>query len=162
MGLQKVRHHWATFTLFFPTPYQILLILRTFFFFSGIISFSRNIITLFAYKQFSFLGLYTDNVANFLLNHPCIPEANFPYNVLHIWITTRLIIRNILGIPGGSVVKNIPAMQEMWVWSVGQEDPLEKEMATHSNILTRRSPRTERASGLQYVGSAKCCIWLSE
>ena len=124
-----------------------------FFFFAGIISFSRNIITLFAHKQFSFPGLYSDNVANFLLNHPCIPEANFTYSVLRIWLTTRLIIRNILGIPGGSVVKNIPAMQEMWVWSLGREDPLEKELATHSNILTQRIPWTEKASGLQFVGS---------
>ena len=37
--------------------------------------------------------------------------------------------------PGGSVVKNPPAKQEMKVWSLGQEDPLEKEMATHSSIL---------------------------
>ena len=37
--------------------------------------------------------------------------------------------------PGGSVVKNLPAMQETWVWSLGQEDSLEKEMATHSRIL---------------------------
>ena len=39
------------------------------------------------------------------------------------------------GFPGGSVVKNPPAMQEIWVWSLGQEDPWEKEMATHSSIL---------------------------
>ena len=32
-------------------------------------------------------------------------------------------------------VKRLPAMQETWVWSLGQEDPLEKEMATHSNTL---------------------------
>ena len=182
MGSHGVRHDWsdlAAATLygvaksrtllsdfhifFFSTPYQILLILRTlFFFFAGIISFSRNIITLFAHKQFSFPGLYTDNVANFLLNHPCIPEANFTYSVLHIWLTTRLIIRNIWGIPGGSVVKNIPAMQEMRVWSLGREDPLEKEMATHSNILTRRIPWTEKASGLQFMGLGNCCIWLSD
>ena len=39
------------------------------------------------------------------------------------------------GFPGGSVVKNLPAMQETWVQSLGREDPLEKEMATHSSIL---------------------------
>ena len=39
------------------------------------------------------------------------------------------------GFPGGSVVKNLPAMQEMQVQSLSQEDPLEKEMATHSSIL---------------------------
>ena len=37
--------------------------------------------------------------------------------------------------PGGSVVKNLPAMPETWVWSLGWEDPLEKEMITHSSIL---------------------------
>ena len=40
-----------------------------------------------------------------------------------------------LGFPGGSAVKNLPAVQEMQVWSLGQEDPLEKEMATHSSIF---------------------------
>ena len=44
------------------------------------------------------------------------------------------------GIPGGSVVKNPPAKQEMWVWSLGQEDPLEKVMAAHSNILDWKFP----------------------
>ena len=37
--------------------------------------------------------------------------------------------------PDGSAVKNLPSKQEMWVQSLGQEDPLEKEMATHSSIL---------------------------
>ena len=37
--------------------------------------------------------------------------------------------------PGGSVVKNPPAKQETWVWSVGREDPLEREMATHSSVV---------------------------
>ena len=43
-----------------------------------------------------------------------------------------------MGFPGGSVVKNPPAMQEMCVESLGQEDPLEKGMATHSSILAWR------------------------
>ena len=47
------------------------------------------------------------------------------------------------GFTDGSVVKNPPAMQEMQVWSLGQEDPLEKEMATHSSILAWRIPWTE-------------------
>ena len=47
---------------------------------------------------------------------------------------------SIRGFPGGSVVKNPPAKQEMqgtWIWSLGLEDPLEKDMATHSSILDR-------------------------
>ena len=49
-------------------------------------------------------------------------------------------------------VKNLPAMQEMqetWVLSLGQEDPLEKGMATHSNILAWRISWTEEPGGLQ-------------
>ena len=42
--------------------------------------------------------------------------------------------------PGGSVVKNLPANEETWVKSLDQEDPLEKEMATHSNILAWKIP----------------------
>ena len=46
------------------------------------------------------------------------------------------------------MVKNLPAMWETWVQSLGQEDPLEKGMATHSGILTWRIPRTEEPAGL--------------
>jgi len=45
-----------------------------------------------------------------------------------------------LGLPHGSVVKNLPAMQETQVLSLGQEDPLKKEMATHFRILAQRIP----------------------
>ena len=47
-----------------------------------------------------------------------------------------------MGFPDGSVVKNLPAMQEIWVQSLGQEDPLEKEMAAHSSILAWEVPWT--------------------
>ena len=43
-----------------------------------------------------------------------------------------------MGFPRGSVVKNPPAMQEVWVRSLAEEDPLEKEMATHSSMLAWR------------------------
>ena len=46
-----------------------------------------------------------------------------------------------MGFPGGSVIKNQPVMQETWVLSLGQGDPLEKEMATHSNIIAERMDR---------------------
>ena len=54
-----------------------------------------------------------------------------------------------LGFPGGSAVKNLPAMQEMWVWSLGLEDLLEKEMATHSSILAWEIPWREEPGRLQ-------------
>ena len=50
-------------------------------------------------------------------------------------------------------VKNLPAMQETQVQSLGQADPLEKGMATHSSIFAWRIPSTERPGGLQSMGS---------
>ena len=52
-------------------------------------------------------------------------------------------------------LKCLPAMQETWVLSLGQEDPLEKEMATHSSILAWRIPWTEEPGGLQFTGSQR-------
>ena len=52
-------------------------------------------------------------------------------------------------------VKNLPAMQETWVQSLGWEDPLEKEMATHSRILAWKIPWTEEPGGLQSMGSQR-------
>ena len=49
-------------------------------------------------------------------------------------------------------LKRPPAMRKTWVWSLGQEDPLEKEMATHSSILAWRIPWTEEPGGLQSMG----------
>ena len=53
------------------------------------------------------------------------------------------------------MVKNLPAVQEMQVQSLGQEDPLEKEMATHCSILAWRIPWTEEPGGLQSTGSQR-------
>ena len=50
------------------------------------------------------------------------------------------------------MVKNPPAVQEMQVQSLGREDPLEKEMATHSSILAWEIPRTEESGELQSLG----------
>ena len=57
-----------------------------------------------------------------------------------------------MGFPGGSVVKNLPAKQEMQVRSLGWEDPFEKGMATHSSILAWEIPWTEEPDGLQSMG----------
>ena len=51
--------------------------------------------------------------------------------------------------------KNLPAMQETWVPSLGQEDPLEKGMATHSSILAWRIPWTEEPGGYIVHGVTK-------
>ena len=53
------------------------------------------------------------------------------------------------------MVKNLLAMQETRVQSLGQKDPLEKGMATHSSILAWRIPGTEKPGGLQFLGSER-------
>ena len=53
------------------------------------------------------------------------------------------------------MVKNLPAMQEMWVISLDREDPLEKGMATHSSILAWKIPWTEEPGRLQSMGSQR-------
>ena len=61
-----------------------------------------------------------------------------------------------MGYSDGSVVKNLPAKQKMRAQSLGREDLLEKEMATHSSIFAGRIPWTEEPGGLQSVhGVAK-------
>ena len=71
-----------------------------------------------------------------------MPSIQFPSMIpfLHNYSTT--------GFPCGPVVRNPSALQEMRVRSLGWEDPLEKEMATHSSILAWRIPWTEDPGGL--------------
>ena len=71
-----------------------------------------------------------------------------------------------LGLEGfarDSVVKNPPVKQEMWVWSLGWENPLEKEMATHSNIVAGRILWTKEPGRLQSMRSQKSDMtyWLN-
>ena len=55
----------------------------------------------------------------------------------------------------GQLLNNRPAMKSTWVLPLGQEDPLEKEMATHSSIFAWRTPWTEEPGGLESVGSQR-------
>ena len=57
-----------------------------------------------------------------------------PYSWAHCLMEVELIHTSLIA----QLVKNLPAMRETWVWSLGQEDPLEKEKATHSSILAWR------------------------
>ena len=61
----------------------------------------------------------------------------------------------ILGFPGDSDIKNLPTRQEIQVRSLGQEDPLEKGLETHSIILAWRIPWTEEPGGLQSMESQR-------
>ena len=66
-----------------------------------------------------------------------------------------------LGVPGGPMAKTPSAMQETRLRSLGWQDPLEKEMATHSSILAWRIPWTEEPGGLQSTGLQKSQAWLA-
>ena len=69
----------------------------------------------------------------------------FPLPMLYLELELTSLIAHL--------IKNLPAMQETWVRSLGWEDPLEKEMATHSTILAWRVPWTEESGGLLSMGS---------
>ena len=58
-----------------------------------------------------------------------------------------------MGFPSGSGVKNLPAVKETWAHSLGQEDTLEEEMATHSSVLAEKNPMDRGAWRLQFMGS---------
>ena len=72
------------------------------------------------------------------------PGEGIGYPLLYSWVSLV-----------AQMVKNLPAMWETWVQSLGGEDPLEKEMATHSSILAWRIPWAEEPGGLQFTGSQK-------
>ena len=85
-------------------------------------------------------------------------SAIYPlYNLeqYHLENVGIVILPIVKGFPGGLAVKNPPAMQQTQVQSLGQEDALEKEMATHSSILTWEIPWTEESGGLQSMGLQK-------
>ena len=77
-------------------------------------------------------------------------------NIVSILMTTKkksLIFKFVgLGFPGAQTIKNLP---EMWVQSLGWKDSLEKDMATHSSILTWRLPMDREACGLQSMESRR-------
>ena len=72
------------------------------------------------------------------------------------WIIVNFVMYDhSMGFPGGSAVKNLPAMQEMWVQSLGQEDLLKEVMTIYSSILACRITSTEKPGGLQSIQSQR-------
>ena len=102
---------------------------------------------------------------NILCNTLCCVECWHQAIFLIILIRSSILIRYVRyirshhtykGFPGGSEVKKcLPAMRETWVRSLGWEDPLEKEMATHSSNLAGKTPWTEKPGGLQSTRSQR-------
>ena len=108
---------------------------------------------LFSFEFFSHLGYYREQ------SSLCYTVGSCCLSVLD------LAMCMCEGFPSGSVVKNLCAseeIQETWVWSLGREDPLEEEMATHSSTLAWRIPQTEEPGRLHtFQGVAKSQTQLS-
>ena len=85
-----------------------------------------------------------------------LPEGSCPSFFIFHWYT------DLLGFPGDSGGKESPATRETWIQSLGWEEPLEKEMATHSSILAWRILWTEEPGWLQFMGLQKSEKWLSD
>ena len=68
---------------------------------------------------------------------------------MFIQLFNKPLLGAYMGFPGGSVIKNLPAMQETMIRSLDLDDTLEKEMATHHSILAWEIPWTEEPSRLQ-------------
>ena len=66
-----------------------------------------------------------------------------------------MVVNKFYDLLRAQMVKSLPAVQETWVQSLGWEDPLEKEMATHSRILAWKIPWTEEPCRLQSMGSQR-------
>ena len=75
-----------------------------------------------------------------------MPIYSRQINVIDLYVLYRPSL-------GAHMIKHLPAMQEIWVQSVGEEDLLEEGMAIHSRILAWRIPWTDKPGGLQSMGS---------
>ena len=71
------------------------------------------------------------------------------------WVDLGEVVRIYVTQVVAQMVKNLPAMQETWVRSLGGEDPLEEGIATHSSVLAWTIPMTEESGGLQSTGSQR-------
>ena len=79
----------------------------------------------------------------------------FENNLKCLWVIMSKGFSGVKGFSGKESACQFKKMQEMWVWSLGWEDPLEEEMAIHSSILVWKIPRTEDPGGLQSLGSQR-------
>ena len=84
-------------------------------------------------------------------DYTCIYIYIYTHTYIHTYVHTHTHIYR--DFPGGSVVKNPPAMQESWLRSLGWENPLEEEMETYSSILAWKIPWAEESGGVQSIGS---------
>ena len=138
-------HHWllqtqSLFSLYIPGFFEHLQLWSILENHDTWLTFSETPSTL---SWFSYLS----NLLSVFIDKP----ESYPRNLFSVflsWFYALSLAFNYHLFPGGSVVKNLPAVQEMWARPLGWEDPLEKEMASHQSILTWEIPWTEEPSWL--------------
>ena len=104
----------------------------------------KNIQDWFPLGLIGLISLRSKGPSNLLQSHNL--KASILWYSAFRWLGASLVAQRL---------KCLPAVRETWVRSLGQEDPLEKEMATHSSILAWRIPWTEEPGGLQSMGSQR-------
>ena len=94
------------------------------------------------------LGEWDENIRTFhyIYFHLIILNVCLLYYKVHVYYLTSQVVQT---------VKSLPTMRAIWVQSLGQEDPLEKEMAAHSSTLAWKIPWTEEPGRLQSKGSQR-------
>ena len=110
------------------------------------------------------MHLYVAHISNTFFQK-CMPCCLFFTYVLSKYLAnlfSKPLIRDNTGFSGGSVVKNLLAVQEVWVQSLCCEDLLEKVMATHSSTLAWEISWAEGSAGLQSMGLEKGQTWFSD
>ena len=146
MGLQRVGHNWATelnWTEFFRFLCNIVLTASNFAFTT------RHIHSWVLFPLW--LSLFFPSGAISLVFSSSILDTYWSGGfIFHCYVFLLL-----LTILVAQRVKRLLAMRENWVWSLGREDPLEKEMATHSSTLAWKIPWTEKPGRLQSMGSQR-------
>ena len=160
MGSQRVRYDWVTNSFSFHFQCCVDGAIQIKFIFGNnsflqkspiwiLGSWGRNISFSWTQRVSTAFSLSGKRSTFWLVLRPCHPQA-------HPYYSTR---QKVLPSGGASLVaqmaKNLPAMPETQVWSLGQEDPPENGMATHSSIPAWRIPWTEESGGLQFTGSPR-------
>ena len=87
---------------------------------------------------------FLEIILSSIVSNPLLPSSGIPIIRMSDLLWASLVVQ---------MIKNLPAMQETWVHSLDQEDPLEEEMATHPSILAWRIPQAEKPGRLQSIRS---------
>ena len=107
------------------------------------------------FHKYIFVGTFSIFPSTLSFKHVLYFTSSLTVKFFITWSPFIQYLQSIKGFPVAQTVKNLPAMQETQVWSPGQEDSLEKGMATHSSIIAWKIQRTLEPGGLQSMESKR-------